>query len=156
MTSSYPYMSPNDPSKDKKNYRDADGRVISKAPNMLISPQSKISYNRNKEFKYTECPPPKRPERVPEEEDNAQEPFKTGSPHKDIFNSNYQTYFDAELKKGEAKKSLLKVASHEGPFKLSCISKGTAFTPLVYTEEGNGKPKVLKAEKKENKGEPFR
>ena len=57
MSSSYAYMSPFDPKKDQKNYRDSDGKVIVQQPNVVTSPASKISYNRSKEFKYVECPP---------------------------------------------------------------------------------------------------
>lgn len=57
MTASYEYISPYDPSKVNKNHRDADGKVIVKPPNVLISPQSKITHNAKKQFKYTECPP---------------------------------------------------------------------------------------------------
>ena len=53
MASSYEYISPHDPAKDKKNYRDSDGKVITQNPNMLVNPQSKIIYNQNKQFKYT-------------------------------------------------------------------------------------------------------
>ena len=53
-------MNPYDHTKDKKNYRDADGKVITHPPNMLVSPQSKVNYNRNKQFKYVECPPNKK------------------------------------------------------------------------------------------------
>ncbi len=58
MSSSYAYMSPHDSKNDNKNYRDADGKVIVKQPNVLTSPQSKITYLQNKKFKYEECPPP--------------------------------------------------------------------------------------------------
>ena len=64
MSSSYPYMSPNDPSKEKKNYRDSDGKVITHPPNMLVNPQSKITYQQNKKFKYVESPPQKRAKTV--------------------------------------------------------------------------------------------
>lgn len=57
MSASYSYMPPYDIKKDPKNHRDADGKVITQQPNIQCSPQSKISYNRSKEFTYTECPP---------------------------------------------------------------------------------------------------
>ena len=57
-------MNHTDPSKEKKNYRDSDGKVITKPPNMLISPQSKITYGQNKKFKYVESPPQKRSKTV--------------------------------------------------------------------------------------------
>jgi len=53
MNAPYPYMTPYDPKKDLKNYRNAEGKVITESPNMLISPQSKISYNSMKSFTYT-------------------------------------------------------------------------------------------------------
>lgn len=56
MSASYEYISPYDASKVNKNHRDADGKVITQPSNVLISPQSKITYNLNKAFKYTECP----------------------------------------------------------------------------------------------------
>lgn len=54
ISSSYPYISPFDPKKDQKNYRDSDGKVIVQQPNVQTSLTSKISYNKSKEFKYTE------------------------------------------------------------------------------------------------------
>jgi hypothetical protein len=57
MSASYEYISPYDPSKVNKSYRDADGKVITKPPNVQTNPQSKITYTLNKNFKYTECPP---------------------------------------------------------------------------------------------------
>jgi len=57
MSASYEYISPYDPKKDNKNHRGADGKVITQPSNVLISPQSKITYSQNKKFKYTECPP---------------------------------------------------------------------------------------------------
>ena len=57
MNAPYPYMTPYDPKKDLKNYRNPEGKVITESPNILISLQSKISYNSMKSFKYTECPP---------------------------------------------------------------------------------------------------
>ena len=88
MSSSYPYMSPSDPKKLAKNYRDSDGRVIVQQPNMLISPQSKITYSQNKQFKYKECPPAERTKTV---EAGPEEPFKTGNPNKHVFSTNIQT-----------------------------------------------------------------
>lgn len=58
MSASYEYISPYDPSKFTKNHRDADGKVIIQPPNIATSPQSKITHNFGKNFKYTECPPP--------------------------------------------------------------------------------------------------
>ena len=64
MSASYEYISPFDPKSDQKNYRDSDGKVITHPSNVVISPQSKISFNKNKQFKYTECPPVKKPEKI--------------------------------------------------------------------------------------------
>lgn len=52
----YDYMSETDPKKSRKNHRGSDGKVITQNSNVLISPQSKIDFQRIKEFKYTECP----------------------------------------------------------------------------------------------------
>ena len=41
-------MAQTDPAKKKVNHRDGEGKVITQNPNMLISPQSKINYDRNK------------------------------------------------------------------------------------------------------------
>ena len=133
MSSSYPYMSPSDPKKLAKNYRDSDGKVIVQQPNMLISPQSKITYSQNKQFKYKECPPAERTKTV---EAGPEEPFKTGNPNKHVFSTNTQTFFDSNLQKQESKKTLPRTVSHEGPFKPSCTSKGTPFEKLHYKEEG--------------------
>ena len=94
MTASYPYISPNDPKQATKNYRDTDGKVIVKSPNMLVSPQSKITYLQNKQFKYKECPPAERAKTV---EAGPEEPFKTGNPNKHVFSTNVQTFFDTNL-----------------------------------------------------------
>lgn len=48
----YEYMSETDPKKGRKNYRGQDGKVITQSSNVLISPQAKIDYLKNKEFKY--------------------------------------------------------------------------------------------------------
>lgn len=48
MSASYSYMSPFDPKTDKKNYRDSDGKVITKQPNIQTNPPSKLNYNRSK------------------------------------------------------------------------------------------------------------
>lgn len=53
-------MSQTDPKKGRKNYRGQDGKVITQTSNVLISPQAKIDYLKNREFKYVECPPPKK------------------------------------------------------------------------------------------------
>ena len=64
MSASYEYISPFDPKTDQKNYRDSDGKVITQPPNVQASLQSKISYGKNKQFKYTECPPSKQPTKI--------------------------------------------------------------------------------------------
>lgn len=69
MSASYSYLSPYDIKDDQKNYRDADGKVITKQPNIQTSPQSKISFNRSKQFVYTECPPEKKKEKQAESEE---------------------------------------------------------------------------------------
>lgn len=123
MSASYSYMVPYDIKKDPKNYRDTDGKVIIQQPNIQTSPQSKINYNRSKEFTYTECPPHKKQAKPTDSLDKEKEPFKAGNAHKEVFSSHLQTYFDADIKKPEEKKTLTKSASHEAPFKPSCISK---------------------------------
>lgn len=153
MSASYAYISPNDPKKDQKNYRDSDGKVIVQQPNVQTSLPSKINYNRNKEFKYLECPAQKK---TAESADNNQEPFKTGTSHADAFLNSKQTYFDSDLKKKDLKSPTARMASHEGAFKPTCISKAETFTSVKYVEEGQGREKVVKAENKENKGEPFK
>jgi hypothetical protein len=57
MKASYEYMSETDPKKARKNHRGSDGKVITQNSNVLTSPQSKLDFLRNKQFKYTECPP---------------------------------------------------------------------------------------------------
>lgn len=107
---------------------------------MLISPQSKIDFNKNKEFKYVECPVKKEEKKKEVKEEHQEEAFKIGSPHKDLFTSNTEAYFDANIKKPETgKKALNLTISHDTPFKPSCISPGKNFTPIVYKEEGKGK-----------------
>jgi hypothetical protein len=46
-------MSETDPNKKRVNHRGSDGKVITHNSNVLITPQSKIDYSKNKEFKYT-------------------------------------------------------------------------------------------------------
>lgn len=41
-------MSETDPKKGRKNYRGPDGKVITHSSNVLISPQAKIDYLKNK------------------------------------------------------------------------------------------------------------
>jgi len=53
-------MSDTDPKKPMKKYRNSDGKVITQSCNVLVSPQSKIEYNKVKVFKYVECPPQKK------------------------------------------------------------------------------------------------
>lgn len=130
---SYEYMSQNDPKKDQKNYRDADGNVITRSPNMLVNPQSKIQYESDKKFIYKEEKPIEKIRKAKEEQKEI-EPFKTGYPKKDIFYSNVQTFYDTDIKKTESKKTLRRVASHEGPFKPSCTAPGKPFTPVRYKE----------------------
>jgi hypothetical protein len=146
-------MSPNDPSKVGKNCRDADGKVITKPPNMLVNPQSKITYSQNKQFKYKECPPAERTKAV---EAGPEEPFKTGNPNKHVFSNNVQTFFDTNLQKGEMKKSMIRSASHEGPFKPSCIAKDKPFEKLVYKEEGVDDVKRPVKKENEPKPDPFK
>lgn len=153
MKAAYEYMSETDPKKPAKRYRDENGKVITQSSNMLVSPQSKIEFQKVKEFKYVECPPDSRKRK---EEDSKEEPFKLGSPQKPLFNSYAETYFHADIKRKEEKRLELNAIQHDTPFKPSCISPGKSFTPLVYKEEGSGKEEV-KVEKKENKHEqPFK
>lgn len=99
----------------------------------------------------------KKAEVIEIEPDTDKNPFRTGIPKKEVFTTDYQAYFDAELKKKEAKPFLGKSASHEGPFKPSCISKADLFKPVSYLEEGKGKDKEVKVLKKENKDvDPFK
>ena len=123
---------------------------------MLVSPQSKISYNRNKQFKYKEAPPSPKAQKSTEAPDNATEPFRLNSHQKAIFNNDYKTYFDADLKKKGSEKKLADGFTHEGPFKPCCRSKGTPFTPLVYIEDSKGNKKAVKVQKTENKGDAFK
>lgn len=123
-------MSPYDPKTDQKQFRDSEGKVITKPPNVQSSPQSKINYQRNKDFKYTECPP--KVKQTTEPTENEKEPFRTGNSHLEVFNSHYNTFFDANIKKAEGDKVMTRSASHEGPFKPSCRSLNKAFTPVVY------------------------
>lgn len=156
----YEYVSDTDPKKAAKKYRNADGKVITQSANVLVSPQSKIEFNKVKVFKYTECPPQKKEEKdkTDKEEKKQEEPFKTGNPKSDLFFSHSLTYFDADMKKHEGRKIEQKIVDHEAPFRPSCTSPGKPFTPVVYKEEGIDKAvAVSKVEKKENKQEqPFK
>ena len=44
INASYEYISPYDAKKDAKRYRDSDGKVITKSPNMQTSPSSKLDF----------------------------------------------------------------------------------------------------------------
>ena len=138
INASYEYISPYDAEKDKKNRRDADGRVITQPPNIMASPQSKIHYQQNKQFKHHPQPPatPPKVNKSVEVEDK-KDAWRGGNPPKAVFVSHYKTYFDADItKQASNKPTLKKVVSHDAPFRGSCTSPNKPFNKLHYQEEG--------------------
>ena len=56
MSASYEYISDKKPSKNPKDYRNADGKVKTEEPNIATSQQSKIDFGTMKKYKYIESP----------------------------------------------------------------------------------------------------
>jgi len=92
-------MSDTDPKKPMKKYRNSDGKVITQSCNVLVSPQSKIEYNKVKVFKYVECPTVQKKIDKNEEDNKHDEPFRAGNAHKEVFSPHAQIYFDTDIKK---------------------------------------------------------
>lgn len=107
--------------------------MVTQPPNILSSPQSKVNYQRNKQFKHHPDPPQERTQRSKvDESEEKKDVWRAGSPSKPVFNSNYKTYFDADLSKVPSKPTLKKVVSHDTPFRGSNISPNKPFNRLEY------------------------